>query len=538
MSPVVPGTMRSLPLQLLFLAAQAMALRPSRSLAPSMQAAATAAVRPEQLPAAAGAEDHRHSATDKMIAWLSQQPGADLSAIKAAPSKLGEGLCCIVTKAIPAGSLVFSVPCTSCFTLQDAKEDPVWAALSGVSVNAERAMTAGTCGTRFKAVLASKLLRGASPYLRSLPHSADELESHPLWWTEEAVGALRGTSGSKSVRGLRDEVQESIDAWAPALLSAMRATSAADAAVDSDADARSEALSEAEVASALRAAYTLVLSRSFRYDGMGSAALVPVLDLLQHGATPTVLHAREGDRIVVRARTDLHPGDELVNMYAAKPDFLFATTYGFAPNALGADGKLRLRQRAACCTMLSLNVDEGEPGYDLALLAHEALATSDLGGGEEEEEEADAAAWAGHLAAFAASAFLSPWHRPDPLTFGVSVAQLSEGASVGGSVGALLACARLCALTEEEVASEAAREECFEEVLLGAGRLSDANDARAVTLVLDAAKKRLAELGRGSAPADGDEASSTAALAATLRCSEATALQELIRALPELFGSA
>ena len=109
---------------------------------------------------------------------------------------------------------------------------------------------------------------------------------------------------------------------------------------------------------------------------------------------------------------------------------------------------------------------------------------------------------------------------------------------MGGSVGALLACARLCALTEEEVASEAAREECFEEVLLGAGRLSDANDARAVTLVLDAAKKRLAELGRGSAPADGDEASSTAALAATLRCSEATALQELIRALPALFGSA
>ena len=86
-----------------------------------------------------------------MIAWLSQQPGADLSAIKAAPSKLGEGLCCIVTKAIPAGSLVFSVPCTSCFTLEDAKEDPVWAALSGVSVNAERAMTAGMCGTRFKA---------------------------------------------------------------------------------------------------------------------------------------------------------------------------------------------------------------------------------------------------------------------------------------------------------------------------------------------------------------------------------------------------
>ena len=152
--------------------------------------------------------------------------------------------------------------------------------------------------------------------------------------------------------------------------------------------------------------------------------------------------------------------------------------------------------------MLSLNVDEGEPGYDLALLAHEALATSDLGGGEEEEEEADAAAWAGHLAAFAASAFLSPWHRPDPLTFGVSVAQLSEGASVGGSVGALLACARLCALTEEEVASEAAREECFEEVLLASllqprnlvvvGELRD-RDCRLIIQVLGVVRRRAEE---------------------------------------------
>ena len=92
---------------------------------------------------------------------------------------------------------------------------------------------------------------------------------------------------------------------------------------------------------AVRAAYVSVLSRSFT---MGSEAfvemesdaesselkaLIPLLDCLQHGPTPTVGYSYEdgedGEGVLIVARTlgDQPAGTELSITYGSHPDFVF-----------------------------------------------------------------------------------------------------------------------------------------------------------------------------------------------------------------------
>ena len=318
--------------------------------------------------------------TANLLAWMTAQPGGALGPVTFGNSKCGDGGGVFSSRAIDDGEALVSIP-VSCI---------ITSSLGGTAFDVIRAAT-GAEGERaaLAAFIARQQLSPVSPFdefLAVLPQrQADEL--HMLWWDESEVEQLTGSTALAECDSLRTEVDKVIARLSEGELSAEVA-----------------AHGQAAVAEAVRAAYVCVLSRCFtvpigmsRSDGGfnptgkdaevaavegGEAgeggdscellkALIPVLDLFQHGGEPSVNYAFEecpttGVSLVVARSIGAHPlGTELRITYGASASCAAAASASAAhllpqpssrcPRGLHLRHPLWLRAAAAAAARLLLH---------------------------------------------------------------------------------------------------------------------------------------------------------------------------------------
>ena len=470
------------------------------------------------------------SARPALLRWVAQLPGAAVGPISLAPSDCGIGGGMYLTEAARDGDLLFAVPMEAAITLHTALSD----AAIGLELRdvweheGERAATAG--------FVAAHLLDPSSffaPYLATLPARTADLPQHVLWWDAHEVALLDGTTAARECASIRDEVDDVCRVLRDGALSSLVAAHG-DGAVDE----------------AVRRAFAALFSRSFdlpdAFD-LGTC-LVPLLDCLQHSAAPSVRYGwGEGEggesRLEGRAVGSLAAGTELSISYGEHPDTVFGSHYGFVPPLM--------QQPSSCYTVLRLGHElaDGGMGAAAVLAAQHEAEERRL---DDDASEDDDAAWSVEglrsapgtaLASLLAAVGTA---SAAPLAFGVSSQDLDRAARgaplapVGvtrgsGSLDALRACARLCALRRDDSPDDDdAQTAAAVRAVLSAGSVGAANDADAARLVEAAAAAQLAALESSAdeaAAAVGAAAppprAACAEMASALRASEAIVLRRL-----------
>ena len=469
------------------------------------------------------------SARPALLRWVAQLPGAAVGPISLEPSDCGIGGGMYLTEAARDGDLLFAVPMEAAITLHTALSD----AAIGLELRdvweheGERAATAG--------FVAAHLLDPSSffaPYLATLPARTADLPQHVLWWDAHEVALLDGTTAARECASIRDEVDDVCRVLRDGALSSLVAAHGDDA-----------------VDEAVRRAFAALFSRSFdlpdAFD-LGTC-LVPLLDCLQHSAAPSVRYGwGEGEggesRLEGRAVGSLAAGSELSISYGEHPDMVFGSHYGFVPPLL--------QQPSSCYTVLRLGHElaDGGMGAAAVLAAQHEAEERRL---DDDASEDDDAAWSVEGLRSAPGAALASLlaavgtASAAPLAFGVSSQDLDRAARgaplapVGvtrgsGSLDALRACARLCALRRDDSPDDDdAQTAAAVRAVLSAGSVGAANDADAARLVEAAATAQLAALessGGDAAAAVGAAAPPRAAcaeMASALRASEAIVLRRL-----------
>ena len=435
-----------------------------------------------------------HSA---LVTWLSGI-GATFGPVDVAKSALGIGSGVVLSRDVESDELLFSIPRAATIGIETALADPcIGESLMEVQrAESDRAAIAG--------FLAHQLLNSADShfvqYVSTLPSRSDAGESHALWWAEEEIELLSGTCALQELLTLRQEVDEVAETLRSSALSGdveLHGASSVDAAV--------------------RAAYVSLLSRAFgtgeqRAGEELGQMLIPMLDMLQHGSTATVRYDYSGDHdemICVRSVGVWPANTELVLSYGNHPDFVFGMHFGFVPTLL--------EQTASCYTVLqlesvgeSLGLGLGNPVALGAQLAADELRET-RGGGESSMEWLEAKVHADPVAALAEKLSWAPGVTSEyPLEFGVSVEALDAlGSSVGvgdeaerASLGALAACARLCALRDDggDESVERQQDAALLQLVLS-GSIGPLNDIDAASLVTAAARQQLVALERAEVSA-------------------------------------
>ena len=261
-----------------------------------------------------------------LFAWLATCGTEESIPIELRASCCGDGIGAFLTRPMQAGEVVFAIPASSFISLSTALNHPtlgaVFQQLWDSSSDGGVALLAG--------LVAHLQLNGGEPhaYLSMLPSSL-ATQNSVLWWTDDEVALLAGTSAHDEAISLRAEADEAIDLLKNTALSA-------DVALHG----------EAAVADAMRAALVGVLSRAYAVLGEGGRpckTLVPLLDAINHhSAAPTIDYlftGAPGDEgggagaglLIARSLCDQPAGAELLVSYGEQPDLLFGLHYGFVP---------------------------------------------------------------------------------------------------------------------------------------------------------------------------------------------------------------
>lgn len=241
-----------------------------------------------------------------LLKWVASEPGAALGPLRFDTSKAGAGCGSFSTRALMDGEMLITLPASALLTAAKGMSSfqDEWG---------ERAALAS--------VIARETLSPSSPctaaYCACLPNCPSD-QLHMLWWSPAQVAMLAGTSAEAECNSLRDEVDDVCTRLSEGL----------------ELDVQYKAFGKDKVHDAVRAGYVSVLSRAFNFDKEGrELALIPVLDLLQHGNTPSVgcsfeINDADGETYLVARAIGHHPKNtELTITYGAHPAFVFATHY-------------------------------------------------------------------------------------------------------------------------------------------------------------------------------------------------------------------
>ena len=290
------------------------------------------------------AVDRRH---EPLLAWLRSR-GTQVGPITLAKSVVGAGCGAFASRAVDEGELLFSVPSSSCLGLYNAcGDEEVGESLAKLVATGQGGATVALAGILVKQWLCTQDAGAYGPYLAMLPWDAEwppegeHEQEHVLWWSEAQVDDLDGSKAFADAVGLREEVA----------LAAKVLKSLLGASVRRAYKARGEPVwnvwkADDDIERAVRGAFVAILTRAFTQEQAGDEEkrLVPLLDMLQHGAEPNVRHVAEEEeggedgarRVVVRARRPIEAGEELLNSYDwgdPLDDATFLTRFGFVPGS-------------------------------------------------------------------------------------------------------------------------------------------------------------------------------------------------------------
>lgn len=315
-----------------------------------------------------------------LLSWLKQYPLTYISPkFSINPSELGGyGGFCSLKSGMQKDELIFRVPRECCVTFDDAFNDPVcgeafrmiqqkrvpswgmlviagWVAKEYLLANvySEKIRSAGIKNAeQIDTTVASKIKHW--PYYKTLPWKRGSLnQDHILFWSDEEVERLlKGSLASTDAQLIRSTVKNAVqllnDFAVGPLVREERENQGLPILDNDDYDddnANDGTL--VDLKEAVTGAFVIALSRSFaeevecdNEDGTTTIevenALLPLLDVLQHSNNPNTILESYPDYILLKARRDIKPGEELFHQYQDEndqviPPYKFFTRYGFVP---------------------------------------------------------------------------------------------------------------------------------------------------------------------------------------------------------------
>jgi hypothetical protein len=171
------------------------------------------------------------------------------------------------------------------------------------------------------------------PYLSILPWTKEE-QDHILLYTDNQIQTLSHSypQAAEEAKALRSEVQLAKKILCPIILEYVL--------VGKNAPSSYYKYCKELCNQAITAAFVILLTRSFYSNSDdGEERLVPLLDMLQHNATPNIHHDSDIDgNVHVYARHTIHKGQEIYNQYAARDSmepYQWLTRFGFIPERGG-----------------------------------------------------------------------------------------------------------------------------------------------------------------------------------------------------------
>eukprot|EP00978_Attheya_sp_CCMP212_P007432 scaffold17213_cov57-Attheya_sp.AAC.2 len=310
--------------------------------------------------AVAVADPHQHPLLD----WLSTMPGTQVDNIELRRSELGDGLGGYATKPIQDGQVVFVVPSEAFISVSTALTHPqlgpqmwqLWQDSKGTDSNGSTVLAGFIAHVQL-----NKDKDACHVYPDMLPKKGPN-EKHALWWSEEEVELLRGSTAHDALVELRQDVDDSI-----ATLTSVCGVLAADV----------EKHGAAAVDEAVRAGFVSILSRTYAVystEGRDYRTLIPLLDALNHAEPQNIqysFHGQAGEAgmsgiLVATAIGPIKKGAELTISYGQHPAHIFATHYGFVPSTYSRYVTLKLGAHFDATTS-RIDIDRSTSGDDLIL---------------------------------------------------------------------------------------------------------------------------------------------------------------------------
>lgn len=277
--------------------------------------------------------------------WLSDKHGVRLDAARVAEAGPGRGRGLFAASACGAGEVLFEIPLDACIAEDAISREPgeFGSALAAiVSKGGKGGWVVATTALLLKERGLGSQSRWA-PYIASLPW--DDADS-VLDWSADELSLLRGSSA----RAECEELQREVGA-ATALLFAvfrrlkvpavLRADGQPQSGLDLLLQSRERAAPPA-FAAAVRAAFSLVLSRSFELPGVGDCALVPLLDMANSADDAADAHVfcldEQGRAVQLVASAPIGCGAEVLNSYGEMSLAERLVYFGYLPScALPSD---------------------------------------------------------------------------------------------------------------------------------------------------------------------------------------------------------
>jgi len=255
--------------------------------------------------------------------------------------------------------MLAEIPSAACISIFTAVADEeVGPTLSQLIAKGQGGATVALAGIMAKEWLCAGPEGARGPYMAMLPWDAawppeaDQEQEHVLWWSEAQVDELDGSPAYQDAVAIRDEV-----ALATKVIKSLIGASVRKAYKAQGKPLWDVWKADEDIERAVRGAFVSVLTRAFtqEQDDDEEKRLVPLLDMLQHDASPNIRHvATTGDdgqqRVLVTSARRIEEGEELLNCYdgGELDDATFMTRFGFVPGttvpdwlkSIGGKGKL------------------------------------------------------------------------------------------------------------------------------------------------------------------------------------------------------
>ena len=187
-------------------------------------------------------------------------------------------------------------------------------------------------------------------YLESLPWDSTN-QGHILFWSDQLIEqSLTGSLCYEEALGLRKEVELARNLLTsilhPILLKASTKNRASPISILFGSQTKNNVFTDKDIIrGAITAAFVILLSRSFEDDSCQEMLqferperLIPILDMMNHNATPSITYASNNVTgvVEVRACKNIVQGEELFNCYremnlSTMPYHRFFTRFGFVP---------------------------------------------------------------------------------------------------------------------------------------------------------------------------------------------------------------
>jgi len=302
--------------------------------------------------------NHQNKKYKNLLQWIREIPGSYIGPVEILPSTRGGGFGVFTTKSVQTHEILFIIPREACISIDTVLADEGvghlqyfrdilgtvvprkvsvvlagWIAKEWMLSSISLALNSGQSEK-------NKYLSFFFDYLQTLPWNSGDQE-HILFWSDEEISSyFKGSFAEGDVLSLRAELEFGKDVIFPIVHRSIRKEAppffmprADSSAFNKDADILNKTVT---------GVFVSLLSRAFQLEDTRHAAdcesqvLIPLLDMLQHSNTPTIIYfmdSTNGD-VQVRAIKQIDAGQELFNKYAEEENthaYKFFNRYGFLP---------------------------------------------------------------------------------------------------------------------------------------------------------------------------------------------------------------